>query len=317
MALRDDFIAWGVNYADARAQAFAKHATATWVRRELPNRVLDASRPNGAGLIAKGSAGAGNWAQVSWVALFDPAVTTNATAGYYVVYLLSEDGLTLHLSLNQGTTAVTEEFKSRAKGVLRERSIFMRQRIADYLPTLPVTEIDLGGDDGLPADYEAGHALGQSYFLANLPDEAELVADLHRSIQAYRSLTYRGGLNLGEVVHTDEEGSTGGTIEERRQYRLHLRIERNANAGRLAKGHHGYVCQCCDFDFEATYGELGKEFIEAHHLRPLSELAEGASVSYDIPTDFAVLCANCHRMIHRLEDVSDLAGLRSLVASLR
>ena len=63
------------------------------------------------------------------------------------------------------------------------------------------------------------------------------------------------------------------------------------------------------------YGELGRDFIEAHHLRPISLLEEGTAVSYDIATDFAVLCSNCHRMIHRTTDPSDLEGFRRLIKS--
>jgi hypothetical protein len=50
---------------------------------------------------------------------------------------------------------------------------------------------------------------------------------------------------------------------------------------------------------------------------PISSLAEGVKVTYAVPTDFTVLCANCHRMIHRTDDPSDLAGFRVLVAGAR
>jgi predicted HNH restriction endonuclease len=52
----------------------------------------------------------------------------------------------------------------------------------------------------------------------------------------------------------------------------------------------------CQFDFVHRYGELGEGFAEVHHLRPLSEMQAPETVTLD---DLAVLCANCHRMIHR------------------
>jgi 5-methylcytosine-specific restriction enzyme A len=55
-------------------------------------------------------------------------------------------------------------------------------------------------------------------------------------------------------------------------------------------------------------GEIGRGFIEAHHLRPIATLEEGVPVEYDVAADFAVLCSNCHRMIHRFGDASDLAA---------
>ena len=35
------------------------------------------------------------------------------------------------------------------------------------------------------------------------------------------------------------------------------------------------------------------------HLRAISALEEGVAVTCDIAADFAMLCSNCHRMIHR------------------
>ena len=59
-----------------------------------------------------------------------------------------------------------------------------------------------------------------------------------------------------------------------------------------------------NFDFQKIYGDIafnkqGEAYIEAHHLTPLSDLPEGKSIQYNINDDFRVLCANCHKMVHR------------------
>jgi hypothetical protein len=59
----------------------------------------------------------------------------------------------------------------------------MRKRISEFLNVLPATEIDLGSDARLPGDYAAGHALGASYSLADLPDETSLRTDLQAAVQ--------------------------------------------------------------------------------------------------------------------------------------
>ena len=82
-------------------------------------------------------------------------------------------------------------------------------------------------------------------------------------------------------------------------------IERNRTAAKQAKKFHGTRCQACDLDFEERYGAIGKGFIGAHHLKPIASLEEGVAVTYDVAADFAVLCANCHRMIHRSDDPSN------------
>ena len=70
-----------------------------------------------AGLNVEGSSGAGNWAAVPWISIFDPSVTTSATRGYYVVHLFHTSDPVVHVSLNQGTTAVREEFGNRAREI--------------------------------------------------------------------------------------------------------------------------------------------------------------------------------------------------------
>jgi 5-methylcytosine-specific restriction protein A len=67
--------------------------------------------------------------------------------------------------------------------------------------------------------------------------------------------------------------------------------------------------------FPERYGEIGDGFIEAHHLKPISTLEEGISVDYDVATDFAVLCSNCHRMIHRAADPSNLQAFKALLVT--
>jgi len=53
----------------------------------------------------------------------------------------------------------------------------------------------------------------------------------------------------------------------------------------------------CGFSFGTSYGALGDGFAEVHHLAPLGTLT--GSVLVDPETDVVVLCANCHRMVHR------------------
>jgi hypothetical protein len=52
----------------------------------------------------------------------------------------------------------------------------------------------------------------------------------------------------------------------------------------------------CNFDFEAVYGRLAKDFAHVHHLRPLAEAPAPTVTKLE---DLAVVCANCHAIIHR------------------
>lgn len=61
--------------------------------------------------------------------------------------------------------------------------------------------------------------------------------------------------------------------------------------------HYGYNCFVCNFNFEKFYGEIGKNFIEVHHLIPISK----RQTEYQINPikDLRPVCSNCHRMLHR------------------
>jgi hypothetical protein len=100
-------------------------------------------------------------------------------------------------------------------------------------------------------------------------------------------------LDLESLAH--EEDRSEGTLTRR----LTNYYERKAKLRAAAIRFHGTVCPC-GFDFEAVYGRVGENFIEVHHTRPVSTLGDDASV--DPKTDMIVLCANCHRMVHRKRD---------------
>lgn len=75
------------------------------------------------------------------------------------------------------------------------------------------------------------------------------------------------------------------------------RYERDPINRKRAIEFHGLSCKVCGFHFEEVYGERGKDFIEVHHVKPLSTLEKEAAI--DPERDLVPVCANCHRMIHR------------------
>lgn len=320
--LRETLVRIGMEYPSARQQVFSAHPTAQFIRSEAVLALQDALGTLTPGLMCKGSAGAGNWADVPWLAVFDPMVTESATTGYYVVYLFSADSTTVHLSLNQGTTAVRNEFKAQARDVLKNRAHLVRARLPDHATDFDVYTLALGSTSTLPKDYEAGHAFGRQYDLKALPSEQTLRSELQAICRAYLALTYRGGLDPSAEVLTPEEdeepaAERAPSLIEIRRYRMHRRIERNPRASKKVKQHHGTICQACGFSFSSVYGPLGEGFIEAHHLKGLSLLTEGLPVTYDVQTDFVVLCANCHRMIHRTSDSADFVAFKRLTGPAR
>lgn len=85
--------------------------------------------------------------------------------------------------------------------------------------------------------------------------------------------------------------------EGRREIVYTTRYERNPILRKRAIQIHGTTCTACAFNFYNFYGERGKDYIEVHHLIPLSTLEEEFEINP--ATDMTVVCSNCHRMIHR------------------
>jgi 5-methylcytosine-specific restriction enzyme A len=69
-------------------------------------------------------------------------------------------------------------------------------------------------------------------------------------------------------------------------------------------------CEACGFNFKDAYGEFGEGFCEVHHIQPLSK-ADGV-VKTELK-DLAIVCSNCHRIIHRSEPMLSIVILSKVV----
>ena len=99
---------------------------------------------------------------------------------------------------------------------------------------------------------------------------------------------------------------SGGAVTQR-LVNSYERCKKNRDA---CIAHHGLKCRVCAMDFRSAYGELGLGFIHIHHKIPLAEVQPGY-VCNPIE-DLVPLCPNCHAMIHRQFDPSDIKGLRQV-----
>lgn len=108
----------------------------------------------------------------------------------------------------------------------------------------------------------------------------------------------------------EAEASEGALLSRLHHYRERdssLVRKRKAQAlaqfGRLA-------CEACDFDFGEAYGPRGDGYIEVHHLKALETLTTASRTKL---SDLAILCANCHRMVHARRPWLSLVELKALV----
>ncbi len=94
----------------------------------------------------------------------------------------------------------------------------------------------------------------------------------------------------------DVDIHTVAATEGRRRLVLHLQRERNQAVVRDKKKQTASLdCQVCGFSFHCAYGSAASDYCEVHHLLPLSEVEHTTRTRME---DLAILCANCHRVVH-------------------
>lgn len=127
------------------------------------------------------------------------------------------------------------------------------------------------------------------------------------SIQLIYKLEYEDDI-LESVI------TTSGNKEGRKVMYYTTKYERDPVNRKEAVRIHGTRCMACGFDFEETYGERGRDFIEVHHIKPLYDINE--EVVINPSTDLICLCSNCHRMVHRKRDsILSLEDLKALLSN--
>jgi len=302
------------DYGKARdEESFAGNAIAAFVRHDLPVE-LRAITPEASSYLFVGSAGKGNWADCPWIATMDPDVTVTVQTGFYPVYLFHERLERVILSLNQGVTHLRlEHGVTEARRILAAQAHQFRSMLGVIPDTLNLPgPLDLGASSagGNTALYEVGHVCGASYEAGALPSEDDLTSDYHTMLALYARLS---GVVDPEADVLPDAATPLAEAEDYTRWRTHRRLDRNPSLAKKAKAVHGYTCEACGLDMEKLYGPLGEGYIEAHHLVPVHEL-RGRVVERDPVADFAVLCPNCHRMIHRSVVSHDVHALRGSIS---
>ncbi|MCJ7443746.1 MAG: EVE domain-containing protein [Methanotrichaceae archaeon] len=144
-----------------------------------------------------------------------------------------------------------------------------------------------------------------------------MASEINPDYPGYRKLIEMPEESLSSIESTvdadldsileEEELFEGKKVQKFTNY-----YERNSKLRSKAILFHGFKCMACDFDFEQKYGERGSKYIEVHHLNPVSSLEKETRIDPEI--EMAVVCSNCHRMIHRRkDDVLSLEELRKII----
>ena len=167
---------------------------------------------------------------------------------------------------------------------------------------IKLKEIRLTPEDGMITSeiFEQDPTLSQSQLI-----KARVGSNfLLNAVQSSLVEQYWNGLSPS-IYDEDEEQIM--SKEGRIKLRVHKVRERDLKIKMKAieifiKKNGSIFCEVCKFSFEEKYGNLGKGFIEVHHLKPIAEYDEN---EFTYIENLKLVCSNCHRMIHK-GDPSDL-----------
>lgn len=146
---------------------------------------------------------------------------------------------------------------------------------------------------GKPTNGDALDVAVLHEFLAR-PDEMTEAARLIRQGIATGELQFFGPTE-DEEFDDDYSAPEGRLLMRRHRARERNKSLRKKKIASVLQRGGQLACEACGFDFEKIYGDRGAGYIECHHVLPLHVAGESRTKL----SDLALICANCHRMIHR------------------
>ena len=169
-------------------------------------------------------------------------------------------------------------------------------------------------DPAYTADGKVGLQRGNQDEQVVWNEFADAPLKLQTVVTAIRAAVDDPGLNHPAFAGEDDP-ETHEAQEGKVLTRLHRIRERNR---KLVKDKKKAVmvklgclrCEACGFDFAEKYGPTGNGLIDVHHTKPIHTLRPGDVTRLD---DLALLCANCHRMVHSSRQWLTVEQLKKLV----
>ena len=222
---------------------------------------------------------------------------------------------------NAGTTV---PYKALANHVREETGINTGQLIYQWIGKVlgqVSNEAEARGEPHLESlCVDTKGSIGVGYLWApedSSPDERDDLARQHRA-ECYAR--YAPGTEFAQNSEHDAlvpptEDDLEGVDEGGLYLRQHLVRERDRGLRKrkvdsVRRAGEPLECEVCGFDFGLVYGDHGRDYCEVHHRTPLHESGQTKTKLQDL----AILCANCHRMIHRRNPWLTVDALSELVA---
>ena len=114
---------------------------------------------------------------------------------------------------------------------------------------------------------------------------------------------------IREMESKKRKENKGIEVEEGNRYKSEAMFRsRNRALIGAKKMSSNYSCEVCGMTFKEVYGKIGNGYIIAHHKNPIGNIEKTATTTLD---DIALVCANCHAMLHTKNPPLSLDELRN------
>ena len=290
---------------------------ANYIRREVPKILTEIFKDTLLDdMIIDASPGAGNWADTPWIAILNKLVCLkpngkiSAESGFYPVYAVSKNEKLILFALGQGEMNVRLNYPGNVDHILKTRAIYLNKKLPEHRNNFKDISLAVLEKGNLIRErWVKSCAFGKIYKTNSLPSEQELRDDFIEMIDLYRKAIERGGVSEGlntQNTLDQEQSSIGYEKKIIRHINLENQIiQTDPKFIKKLKKDKNYTCEACGFRYDKIYMNYSekKDFIEAHHIEPKFKVKSKVDLDKKLQRsadDFAMLRANCHRMIHRM-----------------
>lgn len=198
------------------------------------------------------------------------------------------------------------------------RGVVQKLITAKVTKSYYVSDTEVWPDDTYPHRFdfeiierhEGGVYFGTEFFNKDFVEAVRYSACTQGSVTQVSNIEHLKQVKLDDE-DIDDSGNSSG-LEGKPIWKLHKSRERDANLARKKKSKiledtGKLECEVCEIDFAEVYGEIGQGFAECHHTNPLALRDSNEETTLE---ELAILCANCHRMIHRRKPWMSILELR-------
>lgn len=343
--LSKTFTEFITNYDSVNRENFAGNEVIKIITKSIPDMITRGLNIDIKKYLVKGSGGNGQPAEVPWVSIFIKDITTTATKGLYLVFLIKADFSGMYLSLNQGFTYFKDKYGTKEGKVKIRKAAKEVRNVLNIIPKDSLFNIDLECTNSLGKGYEAGNIAAKYYDISNMPSDIDLISDIREYISAYEELKGIIGFrtvdqfydylllkddgyeiseeeeieavdkalastekNTKEAEFKGEKKEKKESIIDNKGKKVYPRDSKvAANALEIA----GYKCEVDEEHPSFIRRSNNKNYTESHHLIPL-KYQDDFEYSLDVEENICSICSNCHNCIHYGSDKERVELLQKL-----